>query len=233
MPRPRARFVIRPLFLPVGSPALPPPSLADPNVKIDEAWIEIDLGEAWTAAYRINAQDGTPVIAELRVYPREPDNSPGQWRGAGLGTTAPVPRGGLTARLLRQLRPGNTRGSDLQEGLADWRRHVLGASTAALFTVKNAGFHRLTRRPRLGGRRGWSDETLVRAAAFYVDTGGQHPVKDLAAAWKLKDHAQARDLLQAARKKGFLSPGRLGVTSRALTDKARAHLAALAKETKS
>ena len=48
---------------------------------------------------------------------------------------------------------------------------------------------------------------------------GGRPVADLAAAWGLEP-SQARDLLQAAGEKGYLTPGTRGKTSRALTERA-------------
>jgi hypothetical protein len=197
----------------------------DPNQRLEEVWIEVDLGNAWTAAYRITPQDGVPVIAELRVFPREsvkpPARRPGQWTDAALGMSATVPPGGLTTRLLRQLR-----GSDLRDGLAHFPQ-VEGVVTPAGLNLRQAGFHTLKRPTRLKGR-GWSEETLLQAAVFYAK-GGQHPVKDLATVMHLRP-SQARDLLQTARNKGFLTPGRQGVRSRALTAKARERIIALAKE---
>jgi len=38
------------------------------EITVSEPWIEVDLGDDWTAAYRIVIQDGAPVVAELRVF---------------------------------------------------------------------------------------------------------------------------------------------------------------------
>lgn len=236
MPRPakksfQVRFVLRPTFLPADNPKLPPPSLDLPNTDIDEVWIEGEVDDDWMAAYRITPQDGVPVIAELRVFPREVEDvraprAPGRWAGSALGVHAPAPPGGLTATVLRQLRVGDTSGSQLHAGLAQWRQ-IVGLSIPAHLKTAKAGFRSL-QRGRRSGKKGYEAETLLSAAVFYVEHGGRHPVKALAEAWKLTP-PQARDLLQAAKEKGYLTAGRLGVASRTLTEKAR-HLLA-AKET--
>ena len=162
-------------------------------------------------AYRLLQHGGYPVIAELRLFPSEtPKRGAGKWSCL----TASVPTGGITARLLRNV----PLGSDIATGLKAAKRYVrLVPEARSLF--QRAGFRRLKRAPRKG--QGWPDEVLLDAARFYVERGGRRPVADLAEAWKIK-HSQARDMLQAATDKGFLTDGTPGKTSRALTDKAKA-----------
>jgi hypothetical protein len=195
-------------------------------VKQDQVWIEAEIGDDWTLAYRVIQQDGVPVIGELRIFPARDDKTrhlpAGEWQGTHA-TTAPVPRGGISTRLLRKI---NT-AADFAAGLKAQNRYVeLLPAAAPRFTA--AGFQgtKLKRRgsARGGGRRGWPDETLLDAALFYV-THGRHPVAALAKAWKLSP-SQARDLLTAARRKGFLtSATQQGRTSRDLTDHAKELLA--------
>lgn len=73
-----------------------------------------------------------------------------------------------------------------------------------------------------------SAERLVRrelapGCVFYVTCAGRRPVAALAERWHIT-RSQARDLLQEAKERGFLTPGTPGKMSRALTDKARALL---------
>jgi hypothetical protein len=194
-------------------------------IQDNEWWFEgtFDDGQQWTVAYRMVQQHGHPVIAEVRVFPAEKDPRmpPGEWSGVYLGHAAVVPEGGITARLLKHLRPGDTRGSDIAEGRDAWKRYM-GLDPRIKQQFSRAGF-RQVRKPR-AGRRGWSDGDLLAAAAFYVERGGRTPVVALAQAKGL-ERSQARDLLQAAQKKGLLTPGTRGRTSRALTDKAKRLLA--------
>ena len=36
-------------------------------------WLEVPVDDDWMAAYRFVNQDGSPVVAELRLFPREPE----------------------------------------------------------------------------------------------------------------------------------------------------------------
>lgn len=187
------------------------------RVDVQEIWFEVALNAEWTAAYRVLPQHGQPVIGEVRVFPKEsfPSRNPGEWVGGNLlGLGATVPAGGITARLLRSLQTSET----VAAGLEPWQR-FLKLVPPARQHHKRWGFRTLRPR-RLGGRRGWSEEELLRAAVTYVEIGGRRPVAELAKRWKLKP-TQARDLLNAATEKEFLTPGRPGVASRGLTDKAK------------
>jgi hypothetical protein len=188
-------------------------------IELEEWWYEVLLAEEWTAAYRVMQQGGFPVIAELRVFPRESDRMPGEWSGTYF-THASVPAGGITARLVKQLRPGDTRGSDLAEGREKWKKFI--GLTGAKAHFRKRGFRAIRRPRQTGGRRGWTDDELLRAALFYVESTGT-PVAELAKAWNLRP-SQARDLLTAATRKGFLTAGKRGVKSRTLTDRAKALL---------
>lgn len=98
------------------------------EVQSDQAWVEVPLDSEWTAAYRLADQRGTPVIAELRVFPRPPDDPsafpgpemarpPGCWEVDVLASGAVVPKGGVSARLLRKVRVG-----EHYAFAAEWRR---------------------------------------------------------------------------------------------------------------
>jgi hypothetical protein len=201
-------------------------------IGVDEAWLEAAVDEDWLAAYRIVQQEGAPVIAEVRVFPREAGaRTAGEWSGSYLGLLAAVPQGGITARLLRTLRLGATPASDISEGREAWKRYV-GISPEFHRHFKNAGFRGVKRKvPATGGRRGWSGDQLLDAAVFYVSktaAGSRRPVAELAKRKGITP-SSARDLLQTAKDKGLLTPGRQGVASRSLTERAKQLLAAKGK----
>ncbi len=133
-----------------------------------------------------------------------------------------MPAKGIQSQQLRRIRLQ----ADFTEGLRAGNQYVRLFPEQVARIFRRAGFRRLKRggRSQAGGRRGWPDETLLDAALFYVQQGGRRPVADLAAAWKLTP-AQARDMLSAARRKGFLTAGVQGKTSRRLTDLAKDLLA--------
>src|SRR5262245_19968719 len=71
-------------------------------VQPEDAWVEAELSDDWRIAYRLFAQDGQPVIGEVRIFLKENDiaRPPGEWSALVLGSKATVPRGGITARML-------------------------------------------------------------------------------------------------------------------------------------
>jgi hypothetical protein len=195
---------------------------------VPDGWLEAPLGDGWIAAYRLVLQDGHPVLGELRIFPDDPRQRnarklPGRWRGELDGVTARVPRGGLSARLLRQVRPGFH------------VRHLtafldqLHRTRPELFTpgrgLASIGFTRPGQ--RTGPRRGRPSRPAIfyaRLAAAYVasiERGSLHPVRDLARRFRLQP-SQARDAVHQARRRGFLTgSGKQGALGGALTDQAR------------
>lgn len=76
-------------------------------LQVNDAWLPVDLGDQWRVAYRLAVQGGAVVVSEVRVLPREGWSfDPSEWSADYLGSSAPVPLGGITARLLRQVRVG-------------------------------------------------------------------------------------------------------------------------------
>src|SRR5688572_17617593 len=59
----------------------------------EEAWVEVPINKDWLAAYRMVIQGGAaPVIAEMRVFPNEPNRDQGgRWSAEYLGIKAKVP----------------------------------------------------------------------------------------------------------------------------------------------
>ena len=87
---------------------------------VRDAWIETTIGDGWMVAFRVFEQGGELVVGEIRVFPDEPDEGnpdavayyptgerqAGSWSAENLGDRAhqQVPKGGLTARKLRDVR---------------------------------------------------------------------------------------------------------------------------------
>jgi hypothetical protein len=190
-----------------------------------ETWLEVPLGDEWLAAYRLAAgADGRPVVAELRVFPAEKKSAaPGRWSVEQLGASAPVPAGGVTASLLRQVRPD----SDLREHFRDIVEEnvKLPVLTADLDT---AGLS--TKSALAGPRRGPKGHgalfyaRVARDYARLCDRGEANPTAKLASMKKYHGHTPAnlRDYVHRARARGLLTdPPAPGKPGGALTEKAR------------
>lgn len=185
----------------------------------DEAWLEVDLDGGWIAAYRLIPQGGQPVVGEIRVFPNE--NAPrraGRWSAERLGSQAPVPFGGIPARVLRQIR--------LREHLALLDDIVEAHQKHQSFRLNllDHGFKQVARE---AGRRGKSDLFYAEIASAYVDLVGERdPIPRLRRRLEEKQglhfaDATIRDFVNRARGRGLLTrspPGRPGgeLTSKAL-----------------
>jgi hypothetical protein len=79
-----------------------------PGKVVHECWLEQMMAGGWVAAYRLVPRDGRPLVAEVRVFPRDKTSpcQPGEWAAESQGFTAPVPPGGLTARMLKSIKLG-------------------------------------------------------------------------------------------------------------------------------
>ena len=96
---------------PLGGPL----QAKDVGLVVDTSvWVEVPLAQGWMVAFRLSPQDGQPVIGEIRLFPDE-SNAPykdgtrwrrpaGRWSGDYPGASAAVPRGGITASVLRTIR---------------------------------------------------------------------------------------------------------------------------------
>jgi hypothetical protein len=182
----------------------------NPDRKLHHVWVEEDLGEDWVAAYRITAQDGRPVVAEVRVFPRpphweprpvpDPDEvwwPPGVWEAEIKGTGAAVPPGGIPTTILREIRLGpvyeflaseisaqghRQRAAHLEEqGLTEYAETAREAAELWARRTTEMGFTKdFVRHP---GRRGRDDLFYAGLAARYVGllaAGSQAPIRDLA-----------------------------------------------------
>ena len=84
-------------------------------------WVTLPFAEGWVAAQRLDVQQGVLVVTELRVFPREqlrPNG--GEWSQA----VASVPRGGITAAMLRTVSIG---GRATAPVVTDWIEAILSS----------------------------------------------------------------------------------------------------------
>jgi hypothetical protein len=119
-------------------------------VMSESLWLEQPLGSRWRAAYRLVPQPCRRgvrhVIAEVRIFPAEDRAKPGEWSGTLLGTRAAayVPRGGIPARVMNQVRSSGTYLA-LQAHVA-WLESQWSGATEA-FGVGGAGSRSVRGRP--------------------------------------------------------------------------------------
>jgi hypothetical protein len=196
-------------------------------------WVVLPLDDDWDSYVRFEADDGHPVIAELRVLPRldtpgvsaHRDKQADRWVTVTLGQApeAAVPSGGLTARALRRVHLG--RAIELAyEQLDRWlerdQRH--GSPLPSKFTREAVNV------PRRPGRKGRDDRFYAVIAAAYVDAlkrGSHQPVRAAArtlseSSGGIYEPAYVRDLLHVARRRGLLTRPPKGRAGGELTEKA-------------
>ena len=202
---------------------------------VEEVWLPLDLGDHWRACYRLAVQGGAVVVGEVRVFPRETGASErlllssGQWSAEMFGSSATVPPGGITARLLRQVRVGeHHRVADKIVRQVAGDPHPLAQDAAAR--------HGLTTLGPTGARRGRPrkpDFFYAQVADRYeaaLKRGSRRPAEDVADAMGVSG-GQVRQWLYAARDRGLLTRapryervGQQGVKGGSLTPRARALL---------
>ena len=197
-----------------------------PAILTTDVWLEIDVGDRWRAAFRLVPYASQPVVAELRLFPRDdwPTRKAGQWRADFLGLLAgrvvgeqagrrphdsasfAAVRHGITGQLLRQIPVGAhvrfTRGF-----MADIRKRW-----ATIYekgpTSPFAEFLAPRAPPRAQRASGWPDRFYAELAAAYVgrlEAGSRRPIADLARRRKLSAE-QIRDAIHTARERGLLTP---------------------------
>lgn len=214
------------------------------SVTVNTAWLTTHLDDRWTAALRLAPQNGQAVVAEVRVYPTEPDQWLGEWSGVLRGTNAEVPRGGLTARLLHGIRLGDLHDQGIET--MGWLAREIERQRIALQrsgeevsppvfdpdgVLGSFGFRRprgeTPKRRRGPGRPGRPPLECARIAKLYVAAcarGSRRPVVDVAEKLN-RDTVQVRDILHRARTLGLLTgPVKDGEGGGTLTDRARALL---------
>lgn len=199
-----------------------------------ETWYVYPLTDQWTAAFRLVPQDGRPVIGELRIYPTEQGAKPGEWSGSTGQTSPEVPRGGLTARAIRQVRTDEAL-REVHSHMDAWiTRHGIKAVLAAGALFDRFGFTEqgIEDIDQARGRpRKYQDADYALIAKLYVEASMEEPRKVLQALIpKLAEHKlgndihAARSLVQGARRHGMLTSTRRGVAGGQITARARAFL---------
>lgn len=177
----------------------------------EECWTEIPLGKRgeWTAACRLVSQRGTPVVAEVRIYPHDKDakhRCPGEWSGEFAGNNAIVPPGGIQAALLRSIK--------LRLPPKAWRHFYSQWGTKV----------REERKRRPGAGR--PDIDYARLARRYVELWPKNRNVLQSIAREMKETtAHVRDMVFRARELDLLTgPRNRGMPGGVLTDKAKALL---------
>ncbi len=212
-------------------------------VSVEDVWAEVPLGRNWIAAYRLVEQRGYPVVAELRIFPAEKrvwknkvgSRSPGEWSAEFFGCKAKVPRGGITARMVRAVRIGEHHRvasefiSELrgQGGKPNLALDLIQGGAALMevqstFEIKKT-VPRSDVRPRRRLAKGRPEIFYAEMAGAYVEelqAGSKRPIVDLAKRLRL-DRSKVRDMIYAARRRGLLSEARHGKRGGDLTDKAK------------
>ena len=185
------------------------------EIEVRDVWLEVDVEDRWRAAFRLVPYAGQPVIAEVRLFPRDEwgNRRPGAWRAEFLGlragqitgprrdtiepaTFAPI-RHGVTAQLLRQIPLGATQAA-AREFMGEIQQRFPG-----LYPPEWSRPRRETPRPASA----WPDRVYAQIAAAYVerlDAGSRRPVADVARRRRLSP-AQVRDAIHTARGRGFLT----------------------------
>lgn len=183
------------------------------EARVLQTWIEVPVG-AWIVAYRLANDHGTPVVGELRMFPAERGRpGPGDWSGELLGPEAPVPRGGITARVLRRVR--------VRAYLTTMSEVVRRFRTTAPDIAPKFGWAVAppptdeVRAVSGRGRKGRPDTFYAEVARGYVaavERGSYRPVADLAR--RRRDSiTKVRDMIRRARARGLLTlegPGKRG-----------------------
>jgi len=192
-------------------------------------WVEADLDDSWRLAIRVVPQNGEPVVAEVRVFPKEADRPGyGEWSGVLCDQSdVVVPPGGLRARTLREVRLGVVR-STYRETVAFWRK-VEEKTGEPLLSDVGWDFT-----PAAGRRRRQPDSFYAAVAATHVEAildGSRHPnvaaASALAAMWGREVTAnQVRAWVEEARRRKLLDHPRRGAGSigGGITAKGRAAL---------
>ena len=186
------------------------------GVSAEWSWVRHSLDDKWVVAYRITEQNGEHVVDEVRVYPREPDAD--SRRAVGWsGDPRAVAPGGVTTRLLRKVKVATA----LAAG--DHSIQVIGTVLPPELAPKGKVAHRPRRRRR-------DDLLLARVAIRYDDARAAGSLTRAHKAWELLREldnlyytpGSVRQLIAAARKRGFITPTREGAGRGRATDEARA-----------
>lgn len=206
-----------------------------PTRRRAEAWVEAVVNEQWMAAYRlVPGPHREPVIAEIRIFPRERARGrpPGRWSAEVLGLDTTIPEGGLSAEVVRQVRIGEHRqvGAAFSRWLDEERTTrqstFRGQTAPALGALAGQTFTLSTLEPKRGRPPIRSEQFYAKLARDYAERvaqGSPRPTTDVARRRRLSA-ARVRDMLHEARKRDLLSSVGQGRSGGELTPKALAIL---------
>ncbi len=180
-------------------------------------WYSTRVDPDWVAAYRLVPEGGSPVVAEIRVFPFERGHGFGRWSGQAW------PQGGLPARVFRRVGVvtplSRLTKSDRQKLLETWPAAGLKLGIDP----------KLVR--RLRPARTVTAEFLAVAAQAYVDAYAENPRSPYPGAAQRLGYSKTyvKDLVGRARRDGYLTETSRGRAGGVLTNKALEALDAVAK----
>jgi len=186
--------------------------------------ISEDVDAEWTAVYSATVQNGVPVVYEVRVYPRA-FNDGARMALTSDGRLIPIdadelPKGGLTSRAIRQVKPPRALKSMLEDARSRIMLSLAGEEWSAVRVRAEAALSaaRLTRRQRLA-LVAWMYEAAVSEGIANVNASIAATFTEVGVP---RSASQIRDDVYASRIGGLLSEGRgYGHASGQLTDKGR------------
>ena len=189
---------------------------------------ETDLADGWTLVEIFELQDGKPVVAELKIFPRPPKAKAGTTRKArNYGHRSPegngdvTPDGGITASLLREVRLGMKHAAPILEDYREW----LTNNKYVDLSEDVERFDKQIGRPshaKTGERRREADQYYAKISVQYerlCAEGSRSPVKSMAEEHGVK-LGRMRSHIHRARRNGFLTDAVQGKKGGAATEKA-------------
>ena len=224
----------------LGLDPIPWPPSNEPHVRVRSVWLEAPLDDDWCIALQIAAQDGQPVVSELRIFPAEPPPQlvytrgvvqrfsypAGEWNGRWTGIDAKVPKRGLSSTIARRARVPlhaeyfeDIRQALLKKFQKDFFVDEFGFSSV---DPRAAGTASRTKQTVGPGRPALPISALLPIAEAYADAvarGSRRPLKDLARrSGRSVDEIRRR--VHQARRRGLLTRAAPGAAGGALTPEA-------------
>lgn len=183
--------------------------------------LETELGNGWMVIETFQMQGGRRVVSQLTICPAPPPALAGTARkGRRKGETAPtpVPPGGITARLLREVKVGKY--AEVIADYRNWVRQQFGVSALRRLD-KHAGRPSRTRRKQPMNRRA-SDRFYAELARDYTLLWQQRVRSPTAELARLRGVpvVKVRSHIHLARVNGFLTDTSRGKAGGELTKKA-------------
>jgi hypothetical protein len=193
-------------------------------IKRRDFWIEAPVDDHWTVAFRlVSNEELHPVVGEIRIFPAEHKREPGRWSAEVRGVEAKVPSGGITARLLRNVRFGVAE-AKIRE-LMQWLQDRYAGMDHDPDMLEQTSFRPAPSKGRsTRGRKPQPDKFYAQLASDYLDECPfGRPIAYLAEQRGLPINT-VRDLIHYCRTHGFLTKVGRGKRGGELTPKAQALL---------